>query len=76
MKAAAAGTAAWAGSGGATQGPFQPKNHEVVERRLREGIDLAVRVNCKNVITFTGMREPGISDEQGARNCVDCCESS
>ena len=26
----------------------------------------------RQVITFTGMREPGITDEQGKRNCVDC----
>ena len=27
---------------------------------------------CENVITFTGMREKGISDEQGILNCLDC----
>ena len=32
---------------------------------------LAVQVGCKNVITFTGMREAGISDEAAARNCVE-----
>ena len=37
-----------------------------------KSIDLAAAVGCRNVITFTGMREKGISDEQGARNCVDC----
>lgn len=60
------------GSHGFSQGPFNPANHAMVERRLREGIDRAVQVDCRNVITFTGMREPGISDEAGARNCVDC----
>lgn len=59
------------GSHGFTKGPFNPANHEFVEKKLREGIDLAVSVGCPSVITFTGMREPGISDEQGARNCVD-----
>jgi hydroxypyruvate isomerase len=60
------------GSHGFTKGPFNPANHEMVETKLREGIDLAAKVNCKNVITFTGMRQPGISDEAGARNCVEC----
>jgi hydroxypyruvate isomerase len=60
------------GSHGFAKGPFNPANHEFVERRLREGIDLAASVGCKSVITFTGMREPGISDEEGARNCVEC----
>jgi hydroxypyruvate isomerase len=59
------------GSHGFARGPFNPENHDFVESRLREGIDLAVRVNCKSVITFTGMRERGISDEAGARNCVE-----
>ena len=59
------------GSHGFGKGPFNPANREFVEQKLREGIDLAVSVKCRNVITFTGMREPGISDEAGARNCVD-----
>jgi len=60
------------GSHGFGKGPFNPANHEFCEKKLREGIDLAVQVNCKNVITFTGMKEPGIRDEAGAKNCVDC----
>lgn len=59
------------GSHGFARGPFNPAHHEFVETKLREGIDLAVQVGCNKVITFTGMREPGISDEAGARNCVD-----
>jgi hydroxypyruvate isomerase len=59
------------GSHGFKQGPFNPAYHETVDKKLREGIDLAVKFGCKNVITFTGMREAGISDEAGARNCVD-----
>jgi len=60
------------GSHGFAKGPFNPANHEFCEKKLREGVDLAVQVNCKNVITFTGMKEAGISDEAGAKNCVDC----
>jgi len=60
------------GSHGFAKGPFHPANHAFCEQKLREGIDLAVQVHCKNVITFTGMREPGISDDAGARNCVEC----
>jgi hydroxypyruvate isomerase len=58
-------------SHGFAKGPFNPANHEFVESKLRESIDLAVQSGCNKVITFTGMREPGISDEAGARNCVD-----
>jgi hydroxypyruvate isomerase len=60
------------GSHGFGKGPFNPANHEFCIDRLREGIDLAAEVGCKNVITFTGMREDGISDQQGADNCVQC----
>lgn len=60
------------GSHGFARGPFNPANHEFVIEKLREGIDLAVKFGSKSVITFTGMREPGISDEQGAKNCVEC----
>jgi len=58
-------------SHGFARGPFNPAHREFVETRLRESIDLAVQVGCRRVITFTGMREPGISDAAGARNCVE-----
>jgi len=59
-------------SHGFAKGPFNPKNHAFCIERLKERIDLAVEVGCPSVITFTGMREPGIDDKQGAKNCVDC----
>jgi hydroxypyruvate isomerase len=58
-------------SHGFAQGPFNRANHPAVIAALREGIDAAAQVGCGKVITFTGMREPGISDEEGAKNCVD-----
>lgn len=57
---------------GFARGPFSPANHEFCLSKLRTGIDLAVENQCENVITFTGMREKGISDEQGAKNCIEC----
>lgn len=59
-------------SHGFAKGPFSRDNHPFCTGKLREGIDLAVQVGCQNVITFTGMRAPGIDDEQGAANCVAC----
>ncbi|MBX3745330.1 MAG: TIM barrel protein [Verrucomicrobiae bacterium] len=59
------------GSHGFARGPFNPAHREHVVTRLREAIDLAVQVRCPRVITFTGMREPGISDDAGARHCVE-----
>ena len=60
------------GSHGFKAGPFNKKNHQMCIKKLRDAIDLAVAVNCSSVITFTGMREKGIDDHQGAQNCVAC----
>ncbi len=60
------------GSHGFARGPFSRANHEFCISKLRESIDLAAAVGCANVITFTGMREKGISDQQGIQNCLDC----
>ena len=63
------------GSHGFRTGPFTREKHQFCRDKLREAIDVAVAVDCPSVITFTGMREKGINDEQGARNCVDLWKS-
>jgi hydroxypyruvate isomerase len=60
------------GGHGYQRGPFSRENHTFCVERLRAGIDLAAEWGASNVITFTGMRQKGVTDEQGARNCVDC----
>ncbi len=60
------------GSHGFAKGPLDPENHAEVEKKLRDGIDLAVKYGAPNVITFTGMSKAGISDEAARRNCLDC----
>ncbi|MGB7345576.1 MAG: TIM barrel protein [Pirellulaceae bacterium] len=60
------------GSHGFAKGPLDPENHAEVEKKLREGIDLAVKFGAPNVITFTGMRKEGISDAAARKNCLDC----
>lgn len=60
------------GSHGFATGPLDPDNHAVVEAKLREGIDLAVKYGAPNVITFTGMQKSGISDDVATRNCLEC----
>ncbi|MCC7375228.1 MAG: TIM barrel protein [Verrucomicrobiales bacterium] len=59
------------GSHGFAKGPCNRANHPEVLQRLREGIELAARIGCRRVITFTGMREPGLDKETGASNCVE-----
>jgi hydroxypyruvate isomerase len=63
------------GSHGFKKGPVNRDNHGFCAQRMKDGIDLAVEVGCRNVITFTGMREGDIDHEQGARNCIDCWKS-
>ena len=62
-------------SHGFKQGPCTRDNHESCATKLRASIDRAVEVSCPSVITFTGMREPGVTDKQGAQNCVDLWKS-
>lgn len=59
------------GSHGFAKGPLDPANHAECEAKLRAGIDLAAQFDSQNVITFTGYRVAGISDEQAKRNCVE-----
>ncbi len=59
------------GGHGFQYGPCNPEYRDRVLTGLREGIDLAKSVACKNVITFTGMRFPGMDEEKAARRCVD-----
>lgn len=60
------------GSHGFASGPVDPDNHAMVEQKLRDGIDLAVKYGAPNVITFTGMTKSGISDDAAERNCLNC----
>jgi len=62
-------------SHGFKDGPFTRENHAANAKKLRASIDQAVAVGCPSVITFTGMREAGITDKQGAQNCVDLWKS-
>jgi len=63
------------GGHGFKKGPFNRDNHAFVIEKLNEGIDLAAREGVKNVITFTGMREPGISDAAGEKNCIEAWQA-
>jgi hydroxypyruvate isomerase len=60
------------GSHGFKKGPLSLENHDFCVEKLREGIDRAVAFGSRNVITFTGMRDKGVTDGQAVRNCVDC----
>jgi hydroxypyruvate isomerase len=45
------------------------ENHDAIEAGLRKNVPLAAKAGVPNVITFSGNRM-GMSDEEGARNCV------
>ena len=59
------------GGHGFKNGPFNRANHDDVIKGLTNGIDIAAEIGTKSVITFTGMKEPGISDAEGERNCIE-----
>jgi len=59
-------------SHGFSTGPVDPANHPVCIEKLREAIDVAVQVGAPSVITFTGMRVPGMSDATAEENCFQC----
>jgi hydroxypyruvate isomerase len=63
------------GSHGFAKGPCDPANREMVVQKLREGIDLAVKFEAPAVITFTGMRVKGLTDEQMTKHCVETWKS-
>lgn len=45
-----------------------PKNHDLIESKLRESIDFAAAHAIPGLICFSGNRTDGLSDEQGAAN--------
>jgi hydroxypyruvate isomerase len=59
-------------SHGFATGPVDPKHHEVCIRKLKSSIDIAVEFGAPSVITFTGMRVPGMEDSVAEQNCLDC----
>ncbi len=63
-------TMAYAGGGEINQGLNRTENHAALEAAMRAGIPLAAKAGIRNVITFSGLRAPDLTDELGARNTV------
>lgn len=59
-------------SHGFTNGPTNTDNHAECIDKLTKSIDTAVQFNAPSVITFTGMRVPGMNDSTAEQNCLDC----
>lgn len=59
------------GGHGFKEGPLDPENREMCVEGLKKVIRIAAEFEAPNVITFTGMKKSGISDEQADKNCVD-----
>ena len=64
-------TCAIAGSHGFTKGMNNPAHWGECIDVMTKRIDAAAEAGVPSVITFTGMREPGIPDDAGADNCVE-----
>lgn len=58
------------GSHGFARGPCNPEHRDEVHAKLLEAIDVASQVGSRKVITFTGMRFPGIDPERAAADCI------
>jgi hydroxypyruvate isomerase len=55
---------------GFAEGPCNPAfRHQTIDK-LRDAIQVAHDVNCRNVITFTGMRYDGMKEDEAAKNCI------
>lgn len=59
------------GSHGFAEGPCNPAFREASVAKLTEGIELAAEVGARKVITFTGMRFPGMDEEEAVRGCLE-----
>jgi hydroxypyruvate isomerase len=59
------------GSHGFQKGPCDPANRAMVVAKIKEGIDKAVEFEAPSVITFTGYRVDGMTDEQMTKNCIE-----
>jgi hydroxypyruvate isomerase len=62
-------TMGYVGAGDIKKALNRLENHDAIEANLRKNIPLAVKAKVPNIITFSGNRE-GMSDEEGARNCI------
>jgi hydroxypyruvate isomerase len=58
-------------SHGFAQGPCNPEFRERTLEKLRDSIQAAHDVNCRNVITFTGMRYEGMKEDEAAKRCIE-----
>jgi hydroxypyruvate isomerase len=66
-------TMGYAGGGEINRALNRLENHAAIEAAFRKNIPIAAKAGVPNVITFSGLRTgpgDGMSDEEGARNCV------
>jgi hydroxypyruvate isomerase len=57
-------------SHGFVEGPCNPAFRQGTIDKLKDSIQAAHDVNCRNVITFTGMRYEGMKEDEAAKNCI------
>jgi len=59
------------GSHGFQKGPCDPANRAMCVAKIKEGIDKAVQFEAPSVITFTGYKVAGMTDEAMDRSCLE-----
>ena len=63
-------TMGYADGGEIDHGLNRVENHATIAAGLRKNIPLAAKAGVPNVITFSGVREAGLSDDEGERNTI------
>ncbi len=60
----------YADGGEIDKGLNRTENHAAIQAGLAKNIPLAAKAGVPSVITFSGLRSPDLTDDQGARNTI------
>ena len=66
--------ASMSGHGSLPNGMNKPDNHDRIEQELLESIELAAKHGIPGLITFSGNRNEGQSDDEGAEQIAKCLD--
>lgn len=58
------------GHGNISSGLNDPREHDRIEREIKDNLEQAVKFGIPNLITFSGERAAGFDDEEGLKNCA------
>src|SRR5579875_2761132 len=59
------------GHGSIERGLNDPRDHDRIEREIKQGLEVARAYQIPNLIVFSGSRREGLTDEQGIAHTAD-----